>query len=126
MKQEEYLYKNLPKFPIKATSDAKEIKKADIILICVPTPVDSSYTPNLGPVRGACEMTAANLKKGALVVLESTVNPGVSEEVVRPIFEEHGFKIGSDVFIAHCPGVVLISVFEVTIPLVGSTEHPPV
>jgi nucleotide sugar dehydrogenase len=101
--EEEYLYENLPKFPIRATSDAKEIKKADIVLICVPTPVDEFYTPNLMPVRGACEMTADNLKKGALVVLESTVNPGVSEEIVRPIFEEHGYKIGSDVFIAHCP-----------------------
>jgi nucleotide sugar dehydrogenase len=101
--EEEYLYENLPKFPIRATSDAKEIKKADIVLICVPTPVDEFYTPNLMPVRGACEMTADNLKKGTLVVLESTVDPGVSEEIVRPIFEEHGYKIGSDVFIAHCP-----------------------
>jgi len=101
--EEKYLYENLPKFPIKATSDTKEIKKADIILICVPTPVDKYYNPNLAPVKGACEMAASNLKKGALIVLESTVNPGVSEEVVRPIFEEHGFKIGSDVFIAHCP-----------------------
>jgi len=101
--EEDYLYENLPKFPIKATNDERAIKKADIILICVPTPVDSSFNPNLGPVRGACEMTAKNLKKGALVVLESTVNPGVSEEVVRPIFEERGYKIGNDVFIAHCP-----------------------
>jgi len=101
--EEDYLYENLPKFPITATTDAKEIKKADIILICVPTPVDSSFNPDLGPVRGACELVADNLKKGALVVLESTVNPGVSEEVVRPIFEERGYKIGNDVFIAHCP-----------------------
>lgn len=101
--EEEYLYENLPKFPIKATSNEKEIKKADVVLICVPTPVDKYYNPDLGPVRGACEMAAKNLKKDALVVLESTVNPGVSEEVVRPLFEEHGFKIGKDVFIAHCP-----------------------
>ncbi len=101
--EEEYLYENLPKFPMKATSDTTQIKKADIVLICVPTPVDEFYTPNLLPVRGACEMSAKNLKKGALVVLESTVNPGVSEEIVRPVFEEYGHKIGSDVFIAHCP-----------------------
>ncbi|MEN8252083.1 MAG: nucleotide sugar dehydrogenase [Patescibacteria group bacterium] len=101
--EEDYLYENLPKFPIKATSDERAIKRADIVLICVPTPVNDFYIPDLGPVRGACEMTANNLKKGALVVLESTVNPGVSEEVVRPIFEEHGFKIGKDVCIAHCP-----------------------
>ena len=101
--KDEFLGKNLPLFPIKATSNKKEIKKADIVLICVPTPVDSFHNPNLTPVRSACEMTAKNLKKGALVVLESTVNPGVSEEVVRPIFEKYEYKIGKDVFIAHCP-----------------------
>ena len=101
--EEDFLHKNLPIFPIRATSDEKEIRKADIVLICVPTPVDSQFNPNLGPVRGACEMVAKNLKKEALIVLESTVNPGVSEEVVKPIFEDHGYKIGKDVFIAHCP-----------------------
>lgn len=101
--EDEFLTKNLPIFSFKATSDVREIKKADIVLICVPTPVDHLYNPDLGPVRGACEMIANNFKKGALVVLESTVNPGVSEEVVKPIFESYGYKIGTDVFIAHCP-----------------------
>ncbi|EKE10704.1 MAG: hypothetical protein ACD_15C00212G0025 [uncultured bacterium] len=101
--EDEFLIKNLPVFPFKATADAKEIKKADIVLICVPTPVDHLYLPDLRPVEGACEMAASNLKAGALVVLESTVNPGVSEEIVKPIFEAHGHKIGADVFIAHCP-----------------------
>lgn len=100
---DKFLIENLAKFPIHATSDAKEIKKADIVLICVPTPVDKFYNPDLGPVRGACEMIANNLKKGALVILESTVNPGVSEEVVKPIFESYKYVVGKDVFIAHCP-----------------------
>ena len=77
--EDDFLTKNLPIFPFKATSNEKEIIKADIVLICVPTPVDSLYLPDLRPVEGACKMVAANLKKGALVVLESTVNPGVSE-----------------------------------------------
>lgn len=101
--EDEFLKENLPKFPFLATDQAAEIKKADIVLICVPTPVDHLYLPDLRPVEGACRMVAENLKKGALVVLESTVNPGVSEEVVRPIFESYGHKIGQDVFIAHCP-----------------------
>lgn len=101
--EDEFLKENLPKFPFLATDQAAEIKKADIVLICVPTPVDHLYLPDLRPVEGACKMAAENLKKGALVVLESTVNPGVSEEVVRPIFESYGHKIGQDVFIAHCP-----------------------
>src|SRR3990167_11317102 len=58
--------------------------------------------PDLGPVIGASEMVAANTKKGALVILESTVNPYVSEEVVKPIFEKHGFTVGKDIFISHC------------------------
>ncbi len=101
--EDEYLYENLPKFPIKATLHEKEIEKADAVLICVPTPVDAMYKPNIGPVKGACEMVARNMKKGTLVVLESTVNPGVSEDIVKPIFDEAGFKTGEDVFIAHCP-----------------------
>ena len=101
--EEEFVSQNLPKHPIVATTDPKEIAKADIVLICVPTPVDKNYFPDLGPVTGAATMTAENLKPGALVVLESTVNPGVSEEVIRPLFEDHGHTIGEDVFIAHCP-----------------------
>jgi UDP-N-acetyl-D-glucosamine dehydrogenase len=101
--EDDFLSENLPKFPFKASVDPREIRKADIVLICVPTPVDHLYNPDLRPVEGACEMAAKNLKKGALVVLESTVNPGVSEEVVKPIFESYGHKIGQDVFIAHCP-----------------------
>jgi len=88
---------------IKATSDEKIIKKSDVILICVPTPVDKNYYPDLRPVISATEIIARNLKKGALVVLESTVNPGVSEEIVKPIFKKAGFKAGRDYHLAHCP-----------------------
>jgi nucleotide sugar dehydrogenase len=101
--EEKFLEINLPKFCPKATTDEKIIKQCDIILLCVPTPVDNMYMPDLTPVIGATQTVVRNLKKGALIVLESTVNPGVSEEVVRPIFEEAGFKVGKDVFIAHCP-----------------------
>jgi nucleotide sugar dehydrogenase len=101
--EDEFLEKNLPKYPIEATTDPKKLKEADIVLICVPTPVDKLHNPDINPVRGATETISKNLKKGALVVLESTVNPGVSEEVVRPIFEADGHKVGQDVFIAHCP-----------------------
>jgi nucleotide sugar dehydrogenase len=88
---------------LKATNNAKVIKKSDIVIICVPTPVDEKFYPILDPLISAVQTIAGNLKKGALVILESTVNPGVSEEVVAPIFKKHGYKIGKDVFIAHCP-----------------------
>lgn len=101
--EEKFLDNYFPNIRPKATTDEKIIKKADIVLICVPTPVDELYNPDLGPVKGATEAISRNLKKGALVVLESTVNPGVSEEVIAPIFESHGQKVGQDVFIAHCP-----------------------
>lgn len=101
--EEKFLDRYFPNIKPKATTDEKIIKKADIVLICVPTPVDEFYNPDLGPVKGATEAISRNLKKGALVVLESTVNPGVSEEIIAPIFESHGQKVGRDVFIAHCP-----------------------
>lgn len=94
---------DMKRFKVKATADQKTIAKADIVLLCIPTPVDELHNPDLTPVREASEMTAKYAKKGALVVLESTVNPGVSEEIIRPIFESHGFTIGKDIFIAHCP-----------------------
>ncbi|TXH07099.1 MAG: nucleotide sugar dehydrogenase, partial [Candidatus Moraniibacteriota bacterium] len=101
--EDPFLKENVGRFKIRPTSDEKELRKADVFLICVPTPVDESFYPDLVPVVSASELVARNAKKGALVVLESTVNPGVSEEIVRPIFEERGRKVGRDVYIAHCP-----------------------
>lgn len=101
--EDTYLEEQLPKFSFEATSDPKAIASADIVLVCVPTPVDEMHNPDLGPVVGAMTTVANHLKRGALVVLESTVNPGVSEESVAPIFEQAGHAIGSDVFLAHCP-----------------------
>lgn len=100
---DEYVAERIAKFKIKATADKKIIRKADIVLICVPTPVDEKFYPILDLVASASKAAAQNLKKGALVVLESTVNPGVSEEIVKPIFEKEGLQVGRDVFIAHCP-----------------------
>jgi nucleotide sugar dehydrogenase len=101
--KEEFLEKLLPKVKFRVFDDPKFMQQCDIHIIAVPTPVDENYYPDLGPVISASKTIAKNMKKGALVILESTVNPGVSEEVVRPIFEKEGFEVGKDVFIAHCP-----------------------
>lgn len=101
--EDAFLKENIARFPFDATSDAKKLKAADIFLICVPTPVDESFYPDLEPVISAATLIATHAKKGALVVLESTVNPGVSEEVVRPIFEKAGYTVGKDIYLAHCP-----------------------
>ena len=101
---DDYLEENFALFPLHTlTSNAKDIAEADVHLIAVPTPVDAMRHPDLTPVIGATEMVATHTKKGALVVLESTVNPYVSEEIIKPIFEKHGFTIGEDIFISHCP-----------------------
>lgn len=101
--QEEFLEKNLPKSGIVATKTPSVIKKSDIVIICVPTPVNESYFPDLGPVKEAAKMVVKNLKKGQLIVVESTINPGVCEEVVEPMFAEAGYKVGKDYELAHCP-----------------------
>lgn len=88
---------------IEATADVKVIKKSDIVLVCVPTPVDEKYYPDLNPIKKAILAIAKNLKKGQLIIIESTINPGVCEEVIEPIFAKAGYKIGKDYHLAHCP-----------------------
>jgi len=88
---------------IEATTDYSVIKKSNIIVVCVPTPVDEQYNPDLKPVISATEGIRKNLKKGSLVIMESTVNPGVCEEVMLPILEKSGLKAGRDFDLAHCP-----------------------
>ncbi len=81
------------------TTDAAEIKQADFVVVAVPTPVDEGHKPDLTPVIKATETVGRNLKKGAIVIFESTVYPGVTEEVCVPILErESGLKCGDDGF----------------------------
>ena len=89
---------------IEATTDPSQIKKADFVIIAVPTPVTKAKDPDLGPVISASEIVGRNLKKGAIVVLESTVYPGVTEEIVAPILEkESGMVCGKDFRIGYSP-----------------------
>jgi nucleotide sugar dehydrogenase len=101
--KEDFLEINLPKVNIHATTDAKVIKKCDISIVCVPTPVDEKKLPDLTPVRGAVESIIKNFKKGQLVIIESTINPGVCEEIVEPMFKEAGKIVNKDYYLAHCP-----------------------
>ncbi|MBU2028941.1 nucleotide sugar dehydrogenase [Patescibacteria group bacterium] len=101
--QEEFLEINFPKVNIHATTDAKVIKKCDIAIICVPTPVDEKKLPDLAPVRGAIKSIIQNFKKSQLIIVESTINPGVCEEVVEPMFAKAGYKVNKDYYLAHCP-----------------------
>jgi UDPglucose 6-dehydrogenase/UDP-N-acetyl-D-galactosamine dehydrogenase len=85
------------------TNDSKQISKADFIIICVPTPVTKSKEPDLSYVISAAETVSQNMKKGSVVVLESTVYPGVTEEIVAPILERSGLKCGKDFKVAYSP-----------------------
>lgn len=87
-----------------ATTDPEKIREADIIMICVPTPVTRSKEPDLGPVKAASRTIGRYMNKGAIVVLESTVYPGATEEIVLPILEqESGMVCGRDFFIGYSP-----------------------
>lgn len=89
---------------ITATDQFGKLKDCQIVIVCVPTPVDNCYMPDLGPVKNACKNIANNIVKGQLIIIESTINPGVCEEIVIPLIEkESGLKCGLDFDIAHCP-----------------------
>ena len=89
---------------IQFTSDPNLIKSADFVIIAVPTPVTKSKKPDLSFVQSASQIVGQNLKSGAIVVLESTVYPGVTEEIVGPILEkESGFVLGQDFKIGYSP-----------------------
>jgi len=85
------------------TNNHKEIGKADFVIICVPTPVTKSKEPDLSYVITAARIVSQNMKAGSTVILESTVYPGVTEEVIKPILEESGLKCGQDFKIAYSP-----------------------
>lgn len=103
--QDDFLDNHFKSGMIRATTDPSVIKKSDIVLVCVPTPVDSLYQPDLGPVKDAVSTIAQNLdpKRTSLIVIESTINPGVCEEVVEPLFKEAGCTAGQDYELSHCP-----------------------
>lgn len=86
-----------------ASTDPAVIRQGDVVIVCVPTPIDEKHDPDLGPVRSASETIRAHMKPGQLIVVESTINPGVCEEVVLPILERDGKKAGKDFYLAHCP-----------------------
>ncbi len=88
---------------IKATTDEKIMKKCNIIIICVPTPVHSNHMPDLNFVELAADSVQRNLTRGKLIILESTVNPGVTDDLVKPILEKSGLKAGRDFYLANCP-----------------------
>ena len=89
---------------VEFTADEKDLSRAKFHIVAVPTPVNDDHTPDLTPVEGASRILGRNLTKGSVVVFESTVYPGVTEEVCVPILEmESGLKCGVDFKVGYSP-----------------------
>ena len=87
----------------KSTTDFSELKNVNCILMCVPTPLDVYEQPDMSYVKKATKTISKNLKKGQLVILESTTYPGTTKEIIKPILEESGLSAGKDFFLAYSP-----------------------
>lgn len=86
------------------THDAAQLGKADAIVVAVPTPVDAARRPDFGPLVGASESVGRHLKRGALVIYESTVYPGATEEICIPVLENtSGLRWKQDFFVGYSP-----------------------
>lgn len=89
---------------VEFTADESKLKQASFYIVAVPTPVNTDHTPDLTPVIGASETVGRNLTKGSIVVYESTVYPGVTEDVCVPILEkESGLKCGVEFKVGYSP-----------------------
>lgn len=94
----------IAKTTVDFTNDESKLKQAKFHIVAVPTPVNDDHTPDLTPVEGASQIVGRNLTKGSIVVYESTVYPGVTEDVCVPILEkESGLKCGVDFKVGYSP-----------------------
>jgi UDP-N-acetyl-D-glucosamine dehydrogenase len=89
---------------LSATTDYSAVRELDALTICVPTPLSKTRTPDLNYIVSAAESVGSNIKRGMLIVLQSTTHPGTTEEVVLPILEERsGGRVGKDFFLGYAP-----------------------
>jgi UDP-N-acetyl-D-glucosamine dehydrogenase len=88
---------------LRATTGYAAVRELDALTICVPTPLSKTRTPDISYVVRAAESVAANLRAGQLVVLQSTTYPGTTEEIVLPILEGSGGRVGEDFFLGYAP-----------------------
>ncbi|MDR1418021.1 MAG: nucleotide sugar dehydrogenase [Endomicrobium sp.] len=88
---------------ISADSNFKNLSKMDVLIICVPTPLRKSKDPDVSYILESAKCVKETLKKGQLIVLESTTYPGTTEELVLPMLEETGLVVGKDFFLAFSP-----------------------
>ncbi|MFQ5902206.1 MAG: nucleotide sugar dehydrogenase [Candidatus Binatia bacterium] len=89
--------------PIRASTDFSLLRESDAAIICVPTPLSKTRDPDLSLVLEAARTVADNLHPGQLVILESTTYPGTTRELLLPLMEEKGLRVGKDFFLAYSP-----------------------
>jgi UDP-N-acetyl-D-glucosamine dehydrogenase len=99
----ERLARNVTQGHLLATTDLDRLAECDAVVICVPTPLSKTKDPDLSMVVDATKAVAARLRPGQIVVLESTTYPGTTEELLLPILEESGLKVGESFFLAFSP-----------------------
>jgi UDP-N-acetyl-D-glucosamine dehydrogenase len=88
---------------LKATSDFKEIEKSDVIILCVPTPLDKNKQPSTKYIEDAVKSSLPYIRKEQLMILESTTYPGTTEEIILPRIENKGLKIGKNFYLVFSP-----------------------
>lgn len=93
----------ISKKQFRATTNPKLLRQMDTISICVPTPLSKTKDPDVSYILAAMDWVKANIKKGALVVLESTTYPGTTEDLILPLLQRKGFEVGRDFFLAFSP-----------------------
>ena len=111
------------------TCDAADLKQAQFHIVAVPTPIHASHQPDLGPLLAASKTVGQALKKGDIVVYESTVYPGCTEEDCVPVLErESGLTAGSDFFVAYSPERInpgdKVNTIETIVKVVGACDEP--
>ena len=109
------------------TADVEELKQANFHIVAVPTPIHASHQPDLGPLLAASRTVGSALKKGDIVVYESTVYPGCTEEDCVPVLEEvSGLKMGEDFFVAYSPERInpgdKVNTIETIVKVVGACD----
>lgn len=88
---------------LSATTDFSRLAECDVIIICVPTPLTITRDPDISYIRNSTKQIAKHLRTGQLVTLESTTYPGTTTEVILPLLEKTGLKVGKDFFLAFSP-----------------------
>ena len=101
--QDEEVNKLIKNGNLIATNDFNKIENLDVIILCVPTPLDKNKKPNTAYIEDAVESSLPFIKKGQLIILESTTYPGTTEEIILPRIETKGLKVGKDFYLVFSP-----------------------